>query len=206
MIFPWISQNLDWLETNRLGRDKRVTNIVFMGMGEPLDNVDAVVRAIRIITDPYGMAIGMRHVSVSTAGHLDGLQVLLDELPKVRLALSVQSIDSGLRSDMMPIEKKWPIAEVFRRLKRADASRLAPLLLQYTIIKGINDTKEDAERLIKLLRTVKAKINLIPFNEHSGSDFKRPSDEAVRYFQQVLSDNGYTTIVRFSKGRDISAA
>jgi 23S rRNA (adenine2503-C2)-methyltransferase len=184
----------------------RVTNIVFMGMGEPLDNVDAVVDAISILTDPYGLALGLRRISVSTAGHLDGIEALLARVPGVRLALSVHSVDEAKRSKIMPINRRWPLALVLERLRRHLGPSQAPVMLQYTMIKGVNDALADAERLAELTAGLNAKINLIPLNEVGPSRLSAPPPETIQAFRDVLHARGLRVMVRYSKGQDIAAA
>ena len=186
--------------------EKRLTNIVLMGMGEPLANYENVIRAIHILTDnDSGMQFSTRRVTLSTCG----LITRFDELgrdTKINLAISLNATDNTTRSLLMPINKKYPIEQLIEACARY---RLAPrnkITFEYILIQGINDSIEDAHRLTKLLKPVKAKINLIPFNEHPGSEFKRPEESVILKFQAVLHEKGYTAIIRHSKGRDISAA
>lgn len=181
-------------------------NIVFMGMGEPLANFANVIRAIEVITDgDSGFKFSTRRVTVSTAGLVPKLSDL-GRSTSVNLAISLNATDDKKRSMLMPINRKYPIKKLMEACEQYPLPNRRKITFEYILIKGMNDSDEDATRLIELLRPIKAKINLIPFNEHKGSEFKRPSDDMVRNFQKILSDNGYTTIVRFSKGRDISAA
>ncbi|MBW1893409.1 MAG: 23S rRNA (adenine(2503)-C(2))-methyltransferase RlmN [Deltaproteobacteria bacterium] len=181
-------------------------NIVFMGMGEPLANFNNVIRAIEVITDgDSGFKFSTRRVTVSTAGLVPKL-FDLGRNTSVNLAISLNATDDKKRSMLMPVNRKYPIKKLIEACELYPLPNRRKITFEYILIKGINDSEDDAERLAKLLRPVKAKINLIPFNEHKESDFKRPSDALVRNFQKILSDNGYTTIVRQSKGRDISAA
>ena len=149
----WLADHPDWLDNVRLPRNGRVTNIVFMGMGEPLDNVDSVIQALDILTDPYGLALGIGRISVSTAGHLEGIERLLDAVPNVRLALSVHSTDDAKRSKIMPINRRWPLAQVIGRLRELLGESGSPVMFQYTMIKGVNDSIEEAERLADLDRS-----------------------------------------------------
>lgn len=202
----WIRANPAWLHGVRLDSDNRVTNIVFMGMGEPLDNVASVVQAIEILTDPYGLGLGLRHIGVSTAGHLDGLRELLDRLPKARIALSVHSVDDARRSKIMPINRRWPLADVLTFLKERQAKGTPGVLLQYTMIKGVNDSLEEAECLAELAQGLDAKINLIPLNEVGPSRLTAPTPGAIQAFRDVLHARGLRTMLRISKGQDIAAA
>ena len=159
-----------------------------------------------VITDgDSGFKFSTRRVTVSTAGLVPKLSDL-GRSTSVNLAISLNATDDKKRSMLMPINRKYPIQKLMEACERYPLPNRRKITFEYILIKGVNDSEEEARRLIALLRPIKAKINLIPFNEHKGSEFKRPSDETVRNFQKILSDNGYTTIVRFSKGRDISAA
>jgi 23S rRNA (adenine2503-C2)-methyltransferase len=202
----WLKDHPQWLEEVRLPRNGRITNIVFMGMGEPLDNVDAVIQALQILTDPYGLALGIGRISVSTAGHLDGIERLLDAVPNVRLALSVHSTDDGKRSKIMPINRRWSLATVIGRLKERLGENGSPVMLQYTMIKGVNDSLEEADHLSDLVVGLNAKINLIPLNEVSSSRLSAPDAETIQAFRDVLHRRGIRVMVRYSKGQDIGAA
>jgi 23S rRNA (adenine2503-C2)-methyltransferase len=186
--------------------EKRLTNIVLMGMGEPLANYDNVIRAIHILTDnDSGLQFSTRRVTLSTCG----LITKFDELgrdTKINLAISLNATDNPTRSMLMPINKKYPIEQLIEACARY---RLAPrnkITFEYILIQDINDSIENANQLAKLLKPVKAKINLIPFNEHPASAFKRPKELVILKFQEVLHQKGYTSIIRRSKGQDISAA
>lgn len=197
----------EWLRENPVtGRPGTVTNLVFMGMGEPLDNVEALTHAIKIIKDPWGLGLAPRRITVSTAGHLDGLKVLIKENLGTSLALSLHSPDSLLRTKLMPITKKNPLSEILELMESYAIERKRKIFLQYTLFEGVNDKDEHAEKLIHLLKERPFKVNLIPFNEVSFSRLRRPSDESVRVFQDKLIRGGIRTTVRFSKGRDIQAA
>ncbi len=197
----------EWLIQNAVAENPNtVTNLVFMGMGEPLDNVEALSQAISIIKDPWGLGITPRKITVSTAGHLKGLRKLLAEEPNVSLALSLHSPDSLLRTKLMPITKENPLDEVLLEMENFATLRKRKIFLQYTLFEGVNNEEEHANKLISLLAGRPFKINLIPFNEVSFSLLKRPSDESVRAFQDKLIRGGIRTTVRFSKGRDIQAA
>lgn len=202
----WITRHPEWLNENKLPADSRISNIVFMGMGEPLDNVAGVVDAIKILTDPYGFGLGMAHISVSTAGHLDGIDQIYRDLPSVRLALSVHSVDDMKRSKIMPINRRWPLAQVISKLKAQQAAGGRGVLLQYTMIRGVNDSDMDAEQLSELTQGLDAKINLIPLNEISASRLTAPDAVAIQRFRDILHHKGIRVMVRYSKGQDIAAA
>ncbi len=185
---------------------KRLSNLVLMGMGEPLANYDQVIGAIGIITDnDDGLQFSTRRVTLSSAGLIPKLESL-GKATKIRLAVSLNAADDETRDFLMPINQKYPLKDLIAACARYPLAPRDKITFEYILIKGINDSVKDAERLAKLLRPVKAKINLIPFNEHPGSDFKRPDEQAILAFQDVLTNKHYTAIIRYSKGIDISAA
>ena len=186
--------------------DRRLTNIVVMGMGEPLANYRNVVKALGIITDvETGLGITSRRVTLSTAGIAPRLADLGRDTD-VNLAISLNAADDATRSRLMPINRKYPIGELLAACARYPLKPRRRITFEYILIKGINDTDEDAQRLAALLAPLQAKINLIPFNEHPESEFKRPDDDRIRQFQAILVKKNFTAVVRHSKGQDISAA
>jgi 23S rRNA (adenine2503-C2)-methyltransferase len=186
--------------------EKRLKNIVLMGMGEPLANYENVIRAILILTDnDSGLQFSTRRVTLSTSGLISRFDEL-GKATKINLAISLNATDNQTRSSLMPINNKYPIEQLIDACARYPLAPRDKITFEYILIKGINDSIEDAHRLTKLLRPVKAKINLIPFNEHPGSEFKRPDESVVLKFQAVLHQKNYTAIIRHSKGSDISAA
>lgn len=183
-----------------------LTNIVFMGMGEPLDNYTNVVRALEAMTDgDWGLKFSSRRVTVSTAGIVPAMADLGRDT-RVNLAVSLNATEDDTRSRLMPVNRRYPIAELVDACRRYPLPPRRKITFEYILIKGVNDSLADARRLVKLLRPVKAKINLIPFNEHPGSEFLRPDPERIIRFQETLTDHHYTAIVRHSKGQDIGAA
>ena len=182
-----------------------ITNIVFMGMGEPLHNVKNIAKACQILLDEDGMNFSKRKVTVSTSG----LVPAIDELYRhtdVSLAISLNASTNEQRSEIMPVNRKYPIEVLLDACKRVPLGPHRRITFEYVLLKDFNDQAEDANRVAKLLRGIPAKVNLIPFNEHSGADFKRPSDDTVLKFQTILVREGYTATVRISRGRDILAA
>lgn len=182
----------------------RVTNVVFMGMGEPLDNLGAVLKACEILSDPWGLGIGISKITVSTVGLPAQMKQLLQQ-SKVQLALSLHSPFDEQRSRMMPVNRRFPIAELLGVL-RAHLRKGAHVFIQYTLIRNVNDSLEHATALGELLREVPCKINLIPLNEHDGAAFRRPALETIVGFSRVLRALGFVVTVRLSKGRGIDAA
>ncbi len=183
-----------------------LTNIVFMGMGEPLANYNNVVQALDVITDgDFGLKISSRRVTVSTAGLVPRMADLGRDT-RVNLAVSLNATDDDTRTRLMPINRKYPIADLIAASRRYPLPPRRKITFEYILMQGVNDSMADARRLERLLRPIKAKINLIPFNEHPGSDFKRPDPSRINRFQEFLAGHHYTVMVRHSKGQDINAA
>ena len=181
-------------------------NIVLMGMGEPLANYHNVISALEIITNnDCGLQFAARRVTVSTAGLVPRLLNLgLDT--RVNLAVSLNATDDATRNFLMPINRTYPLDQLLDACRRYSLRPNRRITFEYVLIKGVNDSLNDAKRLAHLLRPIKAKINLIPLNEHAGCDLKRPDDTIIGRFQDVLINNHYTVMIRKSKGQDISAA
>lgn len=206
LVNRWIRENPQWLESNRLPSKQKITNIVFMGMGEPLDNPDHVAKAITVLTDPYGMNLAKRRISVSTAGHLEGLDRLIELHPDVRLAVSVHSPIDAERSKIMPINKRWSLSRLFERLRSVESFSRNGILLQYTLIEGVNDSQFHAEKLVEMVKGMNVKINIIPLNPVRPSRLKGPDAERLAAFRDYLFQAGLRVMVRYSKGQDIAAA
>jgi 23S rRNA (adenine2503-C2)-methyltransferase len=183
-----------------------LSNIVFMGMGEPLANYDALIKALQVIMDTdYGMKFAARRVTVSTSGLVPKIaQLGLDT--DVNLAISLNAVDDATRSRLMPINDTYPIAELLNACKNFTMKPRNKITFEYILISGINDSMEDALQLVRLLAPIRAKVNLIPFNEHKGSPFRRPGPRQISAFLQILLDRDMTAMTRKSKGADISAA
>jgi 23S rRNA (adenine2503-C2)-methyltransferase len=191
---------------NELEGAERLTNIVFMGMGEPLANFKNLVSAIGAITDnDAGLRFAGRRVTVSTAGLVPRIADL-GRQTKVNLAVSLNATDNDTRSRLMPINRTYPLEDLLEACRQFPLQPGRRITFEYILIKGINDSRGDAERLAKLLQPIRSKINLIPFNPHEGCDFQRPSEAAIKAFYDVLFAKNYTVIIRRSKGQDISAA
>jgi len=187
---------------------KVVTNVVMMGMGEPLLNFDNVVDAMDIMLDDFGYGISKRRVTLSTSGVVPALDKLGD-VSQVSLAISLHAPNDKLRDQLVPINKRYPIAELLAACnrywdKQNDTHRVTTV--EYTLIAGINDSPAQARELVALLKDFPCKINLIPFNPFSLSDYRRPSKNAVNRFWQILSDSDIVTTVRSTRGDDIDAA
>lgn len=185
--------------------DKKITNLVLMGMGEPLLNYEEVVKFLNIAVHQKGLGFAPRRVTVSTAGIAPMIERLGMET-KVNLAVSLNAVSNDVRDRLMPINKKYPLNVLLKACKEYPAARNRHITFEYILISGINDSMEDAKRLAHLLSGIKCKINLIPFNPFPGSEFDRPPDNDVSMFYKTLMDAGCVAMIRISKGRDISAA
>jgi 23S rRNA (adenine2503-C2)-methyltransferase len=196
------------LAANRLlDEGQRVTHLVFMGMGEPLANLAAVVKSIRIMTDArLGIGYSPRRITVSTVGLVSGIERLGRENLKVNLAISLHAATDQTRGELMPVNRSWNLAALMEAVRRYPLAPRQRVFFEYVMLEGVNDSIQDAERLARLLGGIKAKVNLIPFNDWEGSSFRRPPLARILAFQGALLDAGITTTVRWSKGEDIGAA
>ncbi len=186
--------------------DMRLSNIVLMGMGEPLANYDNVVGALGVITNSdWGLKFSNRRVTLSTAGLTDRFEALARDT-RVRLAISLNAADNDTRNRLMPVNRRIPMEKLIDACARYPLRPREKITFEYILIKGVNDSKKDAFQLARLLRPVRCKVNLIPFNPHPGSFFERPDHQAIEAFQSVLVNKNYTAIIRWSKGDDIAAA
>ncbi len=184
----------------------RLTNIVFMGMGEPLANYENVKAALTILTDfEYGFKFSNRKITISTSGIVPNL-LKLGQDTKVNPAISLNAADEATRSALMPVNDKYSIKDLLQACVEYRMKKGRRITFEYILIQGVNDSIEDARKLVKLLRPLRTKVNLIPFNPHEGSEFARPSAKAVEDFHKIIVKSGLTAIVRHSKGDDISAA
>jgi len=189
-----------------LDDQKRLTNIVFMGMGEPLANYKNLVSAIGILTDnDVGLRFASRRVTVSTAGLVPKITALGRDT-RVNLAVSLNATDNITRDRLMPINRKYPLEKLMEACRQYLPAPGRRITFEYILIKGINDSVNDAERLAKLLRPIRCKVNLIPLNTYEGCDLGRPAEAVIQAFYDVLFAKNYTVIIRRSKGQDISAA
>lgn len=183
---------------------QKLSNIVFMGMGEPLDNPEAVFGAIDVIHSPWGVNLSRKKITVSTSGLIPEMYRVAEA--KVRLAVSLNGYSDEIRSQVMPINKKYPLKDLLEECKRYYRATGEKITMEYVLLKGITDQLSHARELVKLLKGVPCKINLIPFNEHPGSGFERPSDETVQAFHTETMNLGAQVLLRRTMGRDIFAA
>ena len=183
----------------------RLTNLVFMGMGEPLDNLDEVLRALEIITAEWGFGWSPTRVTLSTAGVVPALRRFLDE-SKVHLAVSLHNPFHEERVEIMPVERPWPIAEVAAILREYDFTHQRRVSFEYIVMKGLNDSPRHIRELCRLLDGIKCRINLIRFHKIEGSPYFSPDNEAMIRFRDTLTAKGIQTTIRASRGEDIQAA
>jgi 23S rRNA (adenine2503-C2)-methyltransferase len=184
----------------------RAFNIVVMGMGEPLHNYDATMAALRIVGSDAGLAVPARRITLSTVGLVPGIEKLGREPFMPNLAISLHASHEDQRDALVPINRKYDLEALIDACKRFPATRRSRITFEYVLLKGVNDTPEDARRLVKLLDGIKGKINLLPLNAAPGIPFERPDDGRVDAFAKILADKGLTVSVRKSRGRDIRAA
>ena len=189
----------------RTEEGRGINNLVLMGMGEPLDNYDNVLKAIAIITSDYGLSLSTRKITLSTCGVAPGIERLGRD-SAVNLAVSLNAPDDRRRSELMPINKKYPIEALIRACKSYPMPRRRRITFEYILIAGVNDSPADARLLVKTFGGLRCKFNLIAFNEFPGSPFKAPDPKAIEAFQKVLVEHHFTAVLRQSRGRDILAA
>lgn len=193
------------LQAERLGGG-RVDNLVFMGMGEPLANYDHVLKAATILNAPWGLNIGARHITISTSGLAPQIERLAAQPLPLRLAISLHGATDEVRSQIMPVNRKHPLAELLAacRVWRGQ-KRLAPFF-EFILIAGVNDSEDQAHALANIVRGLEAKVNLIPYNTVEGLDWERPSPEVCEGFLRILRARGVVATLRREKGHDIAAA
>jgi 23S rRNA (adenine2503-C2)-methyltransferase len=189
-----------------LGMRDTTFNIVLMGMGEPLHNYDETMRALRMLADEHGFAMSPRRITLSTVGLLPALERLAKEPVMPNLAISLHAPTDLQRGELVPINRKYGIAEIIDACKRFPLGKRSRITFEYVLLAGVNDSPQDARRLAKLLAGVKSKVNLIPLNAAPGIPFERPSDAAIDRFAKIVADHGVRVSVRKSRGRDIRAA
>ena len=194
------------LVAHRENISSRGFNIVLMGMGEPLHNYDNVMKAIRILHDKDGLNMSMSRITLSTAGLLPGIERLAAEPMIPNLAISLTGATNEKRNELMPINRRYPIEQLLDAVRRFPLKHRQRVTFEYVLLRGVTDAPEDALHLVKLLKGIRAKVNLIPFNEAEELSYRLPSDAAIERFQQVLIENNISAFVRKNRGNDISAA
>ena len=186
--------------------DMKRLNIVLMGMGEPLLNYDNVMKALRLMTDPLGMSISPRRITLSTSGIVPGLERLAREDLVPNLAISLNATTDATRDILIPINRKWNIASLLEACRRFPLEPRRRITFEYVLIEGMNDTPEDALRLVRLLKGLKKKVNLIPLNADPWVPLKSPGEDRVLAFQRILIEHHLTAYIRRPRGNDVSAA
>jgi 23S rRNA (adenine2503-C2)-methyltransferase len=181
-------------------------NIVLMGMGEPLHNYENTMKALRILHEEHGLAVSPRRVTLSTVGIVPGLERLAHEPLMPNLAISLHATTDEVRTKLVPPNRKYPLSDILEACRRFPLKKRSRITFEYVLLNDVNDTPDDARRLVKLLSGIKAKVNLIPLNPAPGIPFERPSDARVDRFAQILADRHITVSVRKSRGQDIRAA
>jgi 23S rRNA (adenine2503-C2)-methyltransferase len=181
------------------------TNVVLMGQGEPLLNYDATMAAVRILLDPKGVALGPRHVTLSTSGIVPGIERLGKEKIRPSLAISLNASSDEQRDALMPINRKYPLGVLLDACQRYPLRPREYFTFEYVLLGGVNDTLEDARRVVRLIARIRAKVNLIPWNP-GKLPYRAPTPESIEEFQRILVDKGVPTFVRYSRGQDVFAA
>ncbi len=199
-----------WIANNALGhyqnKERIISNIVLMGMGEPLLNFDNVIKAMNLMMDDLAFGLAHRRVTLSTSGIIPGIEKLA-EVSNVSLAISLHAANNPLRDVLVPVNKKYPVEkliEASRHYSKAQAGE--PITFEYVMLDGVNDTEADATDLTRLLRNLPAKVNLIPFNPFPGAEYKRSRPDIINRFREILMNAGIITITRKTRGEDIDAA
>ncbi len=187
-------------------RAKRITNIVFMGQGEPFANMDAVMDAVRLLNDPNGFGLGHRHITISTVGLVPQIERFADEGIQVNLAISLHAPTDAQRSAIMPVNRRYPVAELMRACAAYVEKTRRKVFFEYVMLEGLNDDDVSAGALARLMRGNLYHVNLIPYNATPDAPLRGTSDQRVRVFQKLLDDSGVPTTVRTPMGRDIAAA
>lgn len=190
---------------NKKEDEKRITNIVYMGQGEPLDNFENVKKATELFVEPTGIALGTRKITLSTSGLIPEIE-RLNEFPNINLAISLHASSDLVRNQIMPINKKYNLKNLFQSLDKFSERTGKKITYEYLLIDGVNNKRSDIVGLTELLDRKLSKINLIPFNDFPGSNYKRPSESNVKWFAHQLLQKGFTCTIRTTKGDDILAA
>jgi 23S rRNA (adenine2503-C2)-methyltransferase len=185
---------------------RKITNIVFMGMGEPFHNYDAAMDAVRLLNDPQGFGLGHRHITISTVGIVPQIDAFAGEGVQVNLAISLHAPTDEVRSSIMPVNKKWPVADLMAACERYIAKTKRKVFFEYVMLEGVNDRPQDAEALARLMRGPLHHVNIIPYNSTPDGKLGATGDERIRAFTAILEAKGVVCTVRTPMGRDIAAA
>ncbi len=195
----------DWLMKN-VHAEEKLTNIVYMGQGEPLHNYENMKKATQIFMQENGLNLGQRRITLSTSGLVPAIEKLAIDFPPVNIAISLHSARNDVRTELMPINKVYDLQRLFTAIKQIPLKAHRRITYEYLLAADINDTQEDVEALAKLLNPRESKINLIPFNEYPGSKYKRPTEAKIMWFLDQMIKKGFTCTIRTTKGTDILAA
>jgi 23S rRNA (adenine2503-C2)-methyltransferase len=194
-----------WIAAKSMG--PAPNNIVFMGMGEPLDNLNEVVRALKILTDPHGIGLAPSRITVSTSGLVDAMRQFYELAPVgIQLAVSVNASCDATRSLIMPVNRKWDMKALYQAMQEYCNRFDHTVLVEYVMLHGINDSEEDAHRLASYLNGLNVKVNLIPYNSQSNAQFTSSSSEQIGLFARTLREQGLHVLLRQNKGRSLMAA
>lgn len=200
------SELLDQVLFSQLDSGQPISNIVLMGIGEPLDNFDNVMRFLELVNSPDGMNIGMRHISLSTCGLVDKIEQLAERDLQLTLSVSLHSPDDESRSKIMPVNRRWPVDTLLSACRDYFAKTGRRISFEYTMIDGVSDSPEQAQLLAKKLAGMGAHVNMIPLNNVTESGLHTSSRQAIRRFQTILEENGVTATLRRTLGSDIDAS
>ena len=189
-----------------LAQGERLHNVVFMGMGEPLDNFDATVKAVKILTHPQANGVSPRRLTVSTVGVASRLKRFVSAVPGVGLAVSLHAADDETRAKLVPVNRKWNLRALLDECRELPLGERRRITFEYVMLREVNDSGQDAKKLLRLLEGLKCKVNLIPWNPFPGAPFERPDDVRVEEFRRILLSAGVVATTRTAKGSDILAA
>jgi 23S rRNA (adenine2503-C2)-methyltransferase len=194
-----------WL-MDQVHENEKLTNIVYMGQGEPLHNFENMKKATQIFMSEKGLGLGQRRITLSTSGLVPAIEKMAEDFPPVNIALSLHSARNDVRTELMPINKVYDLERLFTAIKKIPLKAHRRITYEYLLIDGLNDSPEDVTALADLLNSKESKINLIPFNEFPGSKYKRPSEQKIIWFMDQMIRRGFTCTIRATKGSDILAA
>lgn len=183
-----------------------ISNVVYMGMGEPLLNYDEMIESFHILNDPQGINVGQRNITISTAGEVKGIERLARENLQITLAISLHACDNELRSRLIPLNRKYPLEKLIPAVKNYTAQTNRRVTFEYIMLDNVNLSKKDAQNMVQLLKSLLANVNLIPYNEVEALEYKRPSPQKIKQFYNWLVQAGLNVSIREERGADISAA
>lgn len=201
-----LSANRELAERLKSSETQKVGNVVYMGMGEPMLNYDQVIKSVYVLNNPQGINIGQRHITISTAGEAAGIERLGREKLQITLAVSLHACDDELRSRLMPINRKYPLQRLIKAVDMYIGLTGRRVTFEYVLLAGINDRRQDAENMVRLLKPLLANVNLIPYNEVGGLPYLKPENDVIYRFQRILEQGGLVATVRQEMGADIEAA